>query len=74
MIVMVAVLELEEQPATVTTLVTVYVPGVLLLKVTAPVVELIVNPAGVAVNVPAVEPLPNVIVAVPPFEQYGVPV
>ena len=69
MIVMVAVLELVEQPATVTVLVTVYVPGVLLLKVTSPVVELIVNPAGVDVNVPAVEPLPNVMLAVPPLEQ-----
>ena len=53
--------------------VTVYVPGVLAVKFTAPVVELILKP-DVEVNVPATPPPLNVGDGLLPFWQYGVPV
>ena len=58
----------EVHPFTVTVLVTVYIPGVLDNKVTAPVVAFNVNPTD-DVNVPATAFVPKVIVAVPPLVQ-----
>ena len=61
-------LDEELHPFTVTVLVTVYIPGVLDNKVTAPVVAFNVNPA-VDVNVPATAFVPKVIDTIPSFEQ-----
>lgn len=49
--------EVPVQPEDVTVLVIVYVPAVLLDAVTAPVLVLIVRPAGVLLNVPPAAPV-----------------
>ena len=63
----------EHPPVAAMVYVTVYVFGVLLTGVIAPVPALIVNPAGAAEYVPPAVPV-LVTVAVPAFWQKGLPV
>ena len=56
-------------PLAVTVLVIVYVPAVLVDKVTNPVTALILNPAGEEVKVPAIPPPLNVGDGFTPLEQ-----
>ena len=66
------VLKAAQPPPAAMLYVTVYVPGVLVPKVIAPVLELSDKPEGVALYVPPVLPV-RVTFAVPPEVQKGEP-